>query len=111
MQTASQEAPATTGSSAGPKASTVFDGAGNDVLDAGTGVDTPRLLGRDGSAHCDGLVLRPPPRTPAAPECDALVAFENLVGGTGADTLGGDENANVISGNAGADTIAGRRSK
>ena len=38
---------------------------------------------------------------------DTVVAFENLVGGTGGDTLGGDENANVISGNAGTDTITG----
>lgn len=38
---------------------------------------------------------------------DKFTGFENLIGGSGADTLTGDKNANVIEGGAGADTLTG----
>ena len=38
---------------------------------------------------------------------DTITGFENLIGGSGSDTLTSDGNANVIEGGAGADTLTG----
>jgi Ca2+-binding RTX toxin-like protein len=40
---------------------------------------------------------------------DALLSFENAIGGSGNDTITGDNLANVLSGGAGNDTISGLR--
>src|SRR5262249_48727382 len=38
---------------------------------------------------------------------DALFSFENVIGGSGNDTISGDNGANVLSGGGGNDTISG----
>ena len=91
--------------SSGDGSDTVLEGAGNDSLDAGAGSDT---LDYSGVAAAVTLTLASPfPQNTVGAGTDTVVAFENLAGGTGADTLAGDGNANVISGNAGNDTISG----
>ena len=91
--------------SAGDGADTVVEGAGNDDLDGGVGSDT---LDYSGVAAAITVTLSSvSPQNTVGAGTDTLVAFENLVGGTGADTLGGDAGANILSGNSGNDTISG----
>jgi Ca2+-binding RTX toxin-like protein len=90
---------------AGDGSDTVLEGAGNDDLEGGAGGDT---LDYSGVATAMTLTLSSfSPQNTVGAGIDTLVAFENLVGGTAADTLGGDGNANVLSGNSGNDTIIG----
>jgi Ca2+-binding RTX toxin-like protein len=79
---------------------------GNDVLDGGAGSDstsysrggaTPVSLTLDGAAN-DGY----------AGETDNLLAIENVNGGTGNDTLVGDDGSNELDGGGGSDAIAGQ---
>ena len=89
----------------GDDGDTLFGGAGNDHFDGGAGSDTVDHSGV-AAALTVSLASSSAQNTVGA-GIDTLVSFENLVGGTGADTLGGNGNANAISGGTGADTITG----
>ena len=89
----------------GDDGDTIFEGAGNDALDGGSGSDTLDYSGVT-AAITVSLASSAAQNTVGA-GTDTIVSLENLVGGTGADTLGGDGNANAISGNSGNDTITG----
>jgi len=90
---------------AGDGADTVMAGAGNDNQDGGLGTDT-----LDHSAVTVAITVTlssVSPQNTIGAGTDTLAGFENLVGGTGADTLGGDAGANILSGNSGNDSIFG----
>ena len=90
---------------AGDGADTIFEGAGNDDQDGGAGID---VLDYSGVAAAITVTLSSgAPQNTVGAGTDTLAGFENLVGGTGADTLGGDAAANILSGNSGNDTIVG----
>jgi VCBS repeat-containing protein len=112
---------------------TLNGGDGNDVLDGGGGRDTLRGQGGDDlliADSSDGIVnggdgidtasfegvnvgLRLNIRTEEAVVIGQSTAFgrlqeiENLIGGTGGDTLIGDSGANRLEGGAGDDTLSG----
>ena len=86
---------------------TLAGGNGRDTLDGGGGIDTVLFIDKtisvvltlDGAnnaiASVGGFVE------------DTVRNVENLVGGAGADTLGGDAGVNILDGGAGDDQIAG----
>ena len=89
------------------QANTLTGGAGKDTLDGGAGIDTvvysdktlPIILTLNGSVLTGmtvGGVIE-----------DTIRNFENVVGGSGNDTITGDGAANMIQGGAGNDTIVG----
>jgi Ca2+-binding RTX toxin-like protein len=93
-------------------------GAGNDTLDGGDGVDTA-----DYSATTQGvtvyldyhLQISPvvvnlaPHATGAEIGTDTLISIEDVIGGSGRDTLYGDSGANDLNGGAGIDDMYGGR--
>jgi len=89
-------------------------GSGDDVLNGGAGNDT--LNGGDGNDTADyaddrggvNVTLGQPGRaTGTGIGEDVLVDIENVNGGSGNDTLTGDDGANRLSGGAGNDVIDG----
>lgn len=89
----------------GGEGNDVLDGgAGNDSLVGGDGNDTARYLG--GSAVTIDLNIVGEQDTKGY-GTDTLVGIENLEGGSGADTLIGNNGNNKLSGGAGADTLKG----
>jgi Ca2+-binding RTX toxin-like protein len=89
-------------------------GGGDDTLDGGGGADT--LIGGDGNDTASYATrsaavtvdLSTPFGDGEAGENDNVVGdVENVVGGSGNDTLSGDAVANVLFGGAGADTLNG----
>ena len=94
----------------------VFGGAGNDTLIAGSGAGNDDYDGGDGSDTITftsttlGVFvdLRPPgSATGSEIDSDTLVAIENVVGGSGNDTLIGDAAGNGLAGGGGNDTLTG----
>ena len=91
---------------------TLDGGTGADLLAAGGGVDTVTYAGRsealvvdlDGGVADDGADTN---GDGVADEGDAAGAPENLIGGSGADTLTGNAAANTIVGGQGADVLRG----
>ena len=89
-------------------------GTGNDVLVAGAGSD--QLIGGGGvdtanyslSSIGVSIDLLNGTATGGYAAGDTLTAIQNLVGGSGADTLRGDNQINTISGGNGDDIIEGR---
>jgi len=81
--------------------------AGNDVLVGGVGIDTAdygyRSTGFTATLDSAGTVAV----VATDGDTDALVAIENILGGSAADRLVGAAAANTLSGNGGADTLAG----
>jgi serralysin len=91
---------------------TVDGGAGNDIIVGGPGNDT--LSGGDGydvvdySGAAGGVTVNLLTGTASgAAGSDTLSGFEEIRGSTGADTLTGDNQNNVILGGGGADTLNG----
>lgn len=84
----------------------VFDGGpGADVFNGGGGIDTANY---DDRKDALSLTLDGNPNDGAAGEGDSITStIENIVGGTGVDTLTGDGAANKLEGLAGIDTISG----
>ncbi len=77
--------------------------SGDDLLDGGNGSDTADYGSYGGPIEASlatGLA-----RTSG--DVDTLVAIENLSGGSGKDTLGGDGQANRLSGQGGDDKLSG----
>lgn len=83
-------------------------GAGNDKYDGGTGYDTLDFSGFSGGVSVD-LSLRKAVGFETG--TDALNGFERVIGSSGADTLTGDKNVNLIEGGAGDDTLRGMGGK
>src|SRR5262249_19727859 len=76
----------------------------NNVLDGGAGVDTV-----DYSSTSHGIVVNLSQHLATGGDiaADQLLNIENVVGGSGSDSLTGDAGANVLDGGAGADTMTG----
>lgn len=91
----------------GPGADTLDGGTGviADTLDGGTGTDTASYATR---TEALSLTLDATANDGADTENDTLTAIESLTGGSGADTISGDEAVNVLTGGDGADTITSR---
>ena len=81
-------------------------GAGNDYLDGGAGTDTA-----DYSDKTKSIVVTLNGATESSVvigiETDTIINIENIIGGSAADTLTGDENNNVLTGGAGNDMLDG----
>jgi Ca2+-binding RTX toxin-like protein len=82
---------------------TIEGGAGNDTLNGGTGIDTLSYA----SSSAAVSVNLGTGATGGDAAGDSISLFENLAGGSNADTLTGNNAANTISGNSGDDTIDG----
>ena len=104
---------------------TLYGGAGDDVLDGGIGDDVlvggvgdDELIGGEGidtvsylAGHSDSTGVTVDLSTGSAfgdeAGADTLDGIENVIGGTGDDTLIGDAAANRLDGSAGNDTLNG----
>ncbi len=92
---------------------TLNGGAGNDVLIGGSGQDS--LDGGAGTDTADYSVtgfagnfnLATDSAAFAGFYTETLTSIENLIGGSGNDTITGDSGANVLDGSSGNDTISG----
>ncbi len=84
---------------------TLVGRGGNDTLNGGTGTDTASY-----SSTTQGISVDLQAGTASGPEIgnDTLIGIENVVGGSGNDTLLGDNNNNELTGGAGNDQLAGR---
>lgn len=91
---------------------TIMGGAGADIMDGGAGIDT---LSYDGSTTAIKVALGEAGVQATSSSIlattddygDKFINFENVIGGTKADTITGNSLNNVLSGGAGADTISG----
>ena len=92
-------------------ANTLQGGAGNDILDGGAGIDTADYSDKSGavSVTLSGATLATV--TIGGTAEDSVKNIENLIGGSGNDSLTGDGLANVLNGGAGADTLTGGAGK
>ncbi len=80
-------------------------GSWTDALYGGTGVDTVTYAGRTASVT---VSLAPGGSNGESGENDYIAGdIENVIGGSGADTLTGNSSANVITGGDGADSVDG----
>ncbi len=102
---------------------TLKGGAGNDVLEGDAGSDTVDLSDKtagitlnladtskydaDGTANATGAYVRAQIGSGGSVEYDYIKEIENIIGGSGNDTLTGDSGANVIEGGGGKDTLTG----
>ncbi|MCP2066835.1 beta strand repeat-containing protein [Pseudomonas laurylsulfatiphila] len=84
---------------------TLHAGAGNNVLNGGTGVDTASYLYAT-SAVAVSLAVTTAQATGGS-GADTLIAIDNLTGSNYNDTLTGNAAANLLSGGAGNDTLDG----
>ncbi|MGO4527334.1 M10 family metallopeptidase C-terminal domain-containing protein [Microvirga sp. 2MCAF35] len=80
----------------------IWGGAGADTLDGGHGIDTLDYI-RSGSVYVD---LRTG-TTSGQAAGDVISNFENVIGGSGNDTLYGSHDSNKLNGQSGNDIIAG----
>uniref|UniRef100_UPI00313D0DD7 beta strand repeat-containing protein n=1 Tax=Methylorubrum subtropicum TaxID=3138812 RepID=UPI00313D0DD7 len=95
------------------QANVIKGGLGNDILDGAGGMDTLDYSDpyEDGpgrtivlkGATASTVVTSNGPVT----ETDTFKNFENVIGGSGRDSITGDAGANVIDGGLGADTLSG----
>jgi T1SS-143 domain-containing protein len=92
-------------------ADTLTGGNGDDTLDGGAGSDS--LVGGAGNdwvtyASVGGaMVVNLGTGVATGDGTDSLATIENVIGGSGGDSITGDGNANILIGNAGNDTIIG----
>ncbi|WP_085725525.1 S-layer family protein [Pseudomonas sp. R37(2017)] len=84
---------------------TLYAGAGNNVLNGSTGVDTASYL-YAGSAVTASLAVTTTQATGGS-GADTLIAVENLTGSNYNDRLTGNAAANLLNGGAGNDTLLG----
>jgi len=97
----------------GANADLILGGDGNDMIAGGAGADT--LNGGKGNDTLDygadtvGIYadLRTGSAFHGLAEGDRIIDVENVVGGTGRDTIYGSADANVLNGQAGDDIMAG----
>lgn len=83
---------------------TLEGGAGDDVLDGGDGTDTVSYASDTTGVTVD---LGAMTASGGAAAGDTLFNFENATGGSGADTLTGNGDDNVLRGGSGTDTLVG----
>jgi Ca2+-binding RTX toxin-like protein/subtilisin-like proprotein convertase family protein len=85
---------------------TISGNSGNNTFDGGAGIDTV-----DYSATTQGIVvnlsLSQNQGTGSEIGTDQLLNVENVIGGSGNDTITGNSGANLLDGGAGADTLIG----
>jgi Ca2+-binding RTX toxin-like protein len=81
--------------------------AGNDRIDGGSGRDRADYSYMANGFSASLAILGDTTVAAAAGDTDVLVGIEDLVGGSGDDTLGGDLGANELSGGGGDDTLHG----
>lgn len=87
------------------------NGGGYDIMNGGAGVDTVSFAKETGDIVIN-LVDKGPARfTVDAVERGQIQSVENLVGGSGDDTLNGNSRANVLDGGAGDDSLWGGAGK
>lgn len=79
-------------------------GAGADQLEGGAGTDTVTYAGTSAAVTAD---FDRAADDGAKNEKDRITSTENLVGGSGDDTLTGDGKANMLTGGPGADSLTG----
>ena len=102
---------------------TLSGGGGNDSLSGGTGADI--LIGGSGNDNMNGQddtdtvdysyasaawtinLSAGSSQGTSGSETDTITNVENVIGGTGNDSITGTSSANVLAGNDGADTISG----
>ncbi len=84
---------------------TIDGGAGGDTLDGGSGTD--RLTYASATAAVTASLALTAAQNTGGAGIDTVSGFENLTGSGFNDILGGDSQANDISGGAGNDTIEG----
>jgi Ca2+-binding RTX toxin-like protein len=88
---------------------TLYAGAGNNVLDGSTGIDTASYLFA-GSAVTASLALTTAQATGGS-GADTLLAIENLTGSSYNDRLTGNATANLLNGGSGNDILIGGMGK
>jgi Ca2+-binding RTX toxin-like protein len=81
----------------------LIGGAGADTLIGGAGLDTLSFVGSVGGVTVD---LSTQTGTGGDAEGDVYSGIENVIGGSGNDTITGDSGANILDGGAGTDTIS-----
>lgn len=92
---------------------TIIPREGDDIVDCGGGTDTISYADRwDGGALTialggDGGMANPGNGASAVSENDSIAYCENIIGGSGIDTINGNELNNIISGGPGNDVIYG----
>ncbi|MEJ7928095.1 VCBS domain-containing protein [Sphingobium sp. AN641] len=84
---------------------TLTGGAGNDTVDGGNGIDTVSYSANS-VAQTINLTLSTA-QTIASGDVDTIINVENVIGGTGADTITGSTGNNILTGGSGNDTIIG----
>ncbi|ONG56096.1 hypothetical protein BKE38_07160 [Pseudoroseomonas deserti] len=84
---------------------TLIGGGGVDYFDGGEGVDTVSYASETSGVSLD---LTAQANSAGAAAGETLVNIENLIGGSGNDTLKGDVHGNHLSGGAGDDVLDGR---
>ncbi|QAU35559.1 pre-peptidase C-terminal domain-containing protein [Janthinobacterium sp. 17J80-10] len=89
----------------GNAADTLIGGAGADVMDGGAGVDVLDYRLQTGGVNAN--LLTGTASNDGSGSIDTLANFENMIGGTGSDTLTGDAGNNRIEGLSGNDNIDG----
>ena len=84
-----------------------LDGNGSSQTDVGSAVDTASYAYLTTSTSGVSIVLNKGSGTASvsASDIDILLNIENIIGGSGNDTIGGDDNANTLSGGSGNDSF------
>ncbi len=85
----------------------ILGGAGDDVIDGGDGNDTADFSDKSASftLTLNGATMAS--ATFSGGEVDTLQNIENIIGGSGSDSITGDTNNNKIAGGAGDDVLDG----
>ncbi|MCY1275697.1 Bifunctional hemolysin/adenylate cyclase precursor [compost metagenome] len=83
---------------------TIFAGAGNNILNGGSGVDTASYLFATAAVTANLAITTA--QATGGSGSDTLLAFENLTGSGFNDTLAGNAGNNVLDGGAGFDTLS-----
>ena len=97
----------------------ISGGSGSDVIDGGDGIDTVQYqyedfasfsinIGQAGSANSGGPVLAANQGNDAFGTIDTLISVENVVTGSGDDTILGNEESNRLESGYGLDVLDGR---
>jgi Ca2+-binding RTX toxin-like protein len=81
-------------------------GAGDDTLEFSFALDTVHVNLADERVYNDGQGLGSAAHTDAI-EQDTVIGFENVIGGSGNDSIYGNSKANWLRGEAGSDTLFG----
>ncbi|QNM95695.1 calcium-binding protein [Chitinimonas koreensis] len=84
---------------------TLIGGLGNDILDGGAGNDTASYA--DSTAAVTVSLAVTTAQDTGAAGIDTLSNIENLIGGSGNDSLSGNAQANRLDGGKGSDTLTG----